>query len=80
MRSAVGAKCPVKGKATPMENSPLVSSIWGVVGWITCDIRSQAEKPTIKVKIAMINENDFNSIVFLSELIARVSSVCISAQ
>jgi hypothetical protein len=62
MRSPVEAKCPVKGKTTPMEISLLSSSIWGVAGWMVCDIRSQAEKPTIKVTIAMINVNDFNSI------------------
>ena len=45
--ACVEAKCPVKGKTTPMEISSLLSSICGAAGWIICDTRSQAEMPII---------------------------------
>ena len=56
MSSLAEAKCPVKGKTSPMGISPLNREsefppifVYGeVAGWMIWDIRSQAEKPTIE--------------------------------
>ena len=72
---ACGSQVPRQSKTTPMEISLLLSSISGVAGWVIWDIRSQAEKPIIKVAIATININDFILYVLSLLVVSRQLSV-----